>query len=140
MTRKVWIVLALGWVSLVILATQVNEIVINADDLLRFDVRTVTVKSGEQVEVTLRNTGNLKNHGHNFVLLKQGAEMGNFGRSDKSAISDTFLREVAIAWTPVATAGTSTNVRFTAPAPGTYTFVCSWPGHQSLSKGTLVVE
>lgn len=140
MTQKV----LMGWVfgisSLLVLATQVNAIVINADDLLRFDVRNLNVKSGEQVEVTLRNTGRLKNHGHNFVLLKQGTEMGNFGRSDQSPTADSFLREVAIAWTPVATAGSSTQVRFTAPAPGSYTFVCSWPGHQSLSKGTLVVE
>ncbi len=140
MTRKIWTVLATGAVSLWLLAAQVTEIVINADDLLRFDVRTVTVKSGAPVQVTLHNTGHLKNHGHNFVLLKPGAEMGNFGRSDQSSISDSFLHEVAIAWTPVATAGATTNVRFTAPAPGTYTFVCSWPGHQSMSKGTLVVE
>ena len=46
-----------------------------------------------------------------------------------------------ISKTPMAGAGESTEVTFTAPGPGTYPFVCTFPGHAVAGmSGTLVVR
>lgn len=48
-----------------------------------------------------------------------------------------------LASTPLAGAGETVEVTFRAPstAPGTYTFLCSFPGHFAAGmRGTLVVK
>ncbi|MFN5664281.1 MAG: plastocyanin/azurin family copper-binding protein [Bacteroidota bacterium] len=32
------------------------------------------------------------------------------------------------------------TVEFTAPEPGTYTYICTYPGHWMAMQGTLIVE
>ena len=36
--------------------------------------------------------------------------------------------------------GQTTSITFTAPAAGTYDFICSFPGHSGLMKGKFIVE
>ena len=132
--------LLLGSVSL-FAWTFAAEIRIKADDLLRFDVRKVTVRSGETVVVTLENVGQLQNHAHNFVLLKPGADMGKFSTSNTDPQkAKALLQQLSIAFTPMVPAGGRESVTFKAPAPGTYTYICSYPGHQSKSRGSFVVQ
>jgi azurin len=45
-----------------------------------------------------------------------------------------------IASTPVLGPKQTAEVTFKAPAPGVYPFVCSFPGHVALMKGTLTVK
>jgi azurin len=42
-----------------------------------------------------------------------------------------------IAHTPMAKPGETTEVTFTAPAAGTYPFICTVPGHYMLMKGVF---
>ena len=88
-----------------------QQVTVTAGDTYRFDPSTIVVHPG-QVKITLENIG--KGAPHNLTFLSL----------------------------PVATAltqsGTSGTVTFTAPAPGTYTFVCTIHRNQG-QTGTLVV-
>ena len=43
-------------------------------------------------------------------------------------------------YTKMAGPGEKTTVEFTAPAPGKYPFICTFPGHFALMKGIMIVE
>ena len=49
------------------------EIVLNSDDLMRFDKNMLLVQSGQKITLTLNHTGKMDKSimGHNFVLLKK---------------------------------------------------------------------
>lgn len=89
----------------------VQELTVNAGDTYRFDPSTITIHPGT-VHVTLVNTGT--GAPHNLTFLGFSAA------------------------TPLAPAGQRQEVTFTAPAPGTYTFVCTIHRRQG-QTGTLVV-
>jgi nitrite reductase (NO-forming) len=74
------------------------------------------VKAGQPVQLTLSNTGQMQ---HDWSL-DQGA-----------------AQPVEI----VANAGQTATGTFTIPRPGTYTFVCSVPGHAAAGmKGTITAQ
>lgn len=79
-----------------------------------FSPSLITVKAGEQVKITFKNTGRLI---HNLIV-------------EGLAIS-----------TKTIGGGKSDIIEFTAPASGTYTFFCSVPGHRASGMtGSLIVE
>ena len=45
-----------------------------------------------------------------------------------------------MAFTKVIGPKQTADVTFAAPAPGEYPFICSFPGHYMLMKGTLTVK
>jgi len=57
-----------------------RNIVINANDQMRFDTNEIKVKAGEKVKITLNHTGKLPKNvmGHNFVLLTKGTDVATF--------------------------------------------------------------
>lgn len=84
--------------------------------------------------------------GHNFVLLKQGVDVGEFGRAavqQGSApdfeVPEALLGDV-IAHTKMIGGGESVTIEFPAPEKGTYNFICSFPGHVAMMKGKFIVE
>jgi plastocyanin len=90
----------------------IQEITVKAGDTFRFEPATITVHPG-RITVLLVNDG--KGAPHNWTL--------------------SGLPGVA---TPLAAAGQSRTVTFTAPAPGTYRFVCTIHVKQG-QTGKLVV-
>ena len=88
-----------------------QRVTVDANDLYRFDPSTITVHPGK-VEIDLVNVG--KGAPHNWSLPSIGAT------------------------TPLTGSDQHSSVTFMAPAPGTYTFVCTI--HQKQGQtGTLVV-
>ena len=115
------------------------------NDLMQFDKKEFTVKSGQKVTLTLRHTGKIgkKVMGHNFVLLKEGTAIPEF--SSKAAAAGENKDWIAaedqiIAHTKMIGGGETTTVTFTAPEAGTYDYICSFPGHSGLMKGKFIVE
>lgn len=98
-------------------STAASQMVsIQASDSLKFDPSTLTVKAGQPVQLTLSNTGQMQ---HDWSL-DQGA-----------------AQPVKI----VANAGQSATGTFTIDRPGTYTFICSVPGHAAAGmKGTITAQ
>ena len=125
--------------------SKVN-LALSGNDLMQFDKKEFKVKAGQEVTLTLRHIGKIdvKVMGHNFVLLKSGTAIPAF--SAKAASAGQKLDWIpdggkdVIAHTKMIGGGQSTQVIFTAPAAGTYDFICSFPGHSGLMKGKFVVE
>jgi len=126
--------------------TNAVNLAITGNDLMKFDKTEFTVKSGQEVTLTLRHIGkgNIQIMGHNFVLLKEGVAIPKFAAKAASAgKKDDWIPEGGkdvIAHTKMLGGGQTASVTFTAPAAGTYDFVCSFPGHSGLMKGKFIVE
>ncbi|OYX28289.1 MAG: azurin [Flavobacteriales bacterium 32-35-8] len=127
-------------------SSNVTEIVITGDDMMKFDLSEIKVKAGQKVKITLRHKGKMDVNvmGHNFVILKQGVDVAEFG--GKAAVArDTKYIPVGsendiVAHTDLIGGGQTSSVEFDAPEAGTYDFLCSFPGHYALMKGKFIVE
>jgi azurin len=81
--------------------------------------------------------------GHNFVLLKAGTNITGFANEAASAgeAVDWIPNDGAqvIAHTKMLGGGQTDVITFEAPEPGTYDYICSFPGHSGMMRGTLTV-
>lgn len=119
---------------------------IDGNDQMQFDKKELTVKAGQKVTLTLHHSGTLAKAamGHNWVLLKAGTDVASFAEKAVAAgEANEYIPtegDAVIAHTGLIGGGESTTVEFTAPAAGSYEFICSFPGHWSMMRGTLIVE
>lgn len=126
-------------------SNKVN-LALTGNDLMKFDKTEFKVKAGQEVTVTLRHVGkgNIQIMGHNFVLLKKGVVIPTFAsKAGAAGKKEDWIPEGGkdvIAHTKMLGGGQSAKVTFTAPAAGTYDFICSFPGHSGLMKGKFIVE
>lgn len=121
----------------------VRNIIINANDQMRFDTNEIKVKAGEKVKITLNHTGKLPKNvmGHNFVLLTKGTDVATFATAAMNEKGNDYIPSTGvITHTKVIGGGESTTIEFMAPKKGTYDFICSFPGHYAMMKGKFIVE
>ena len=126
-------------------AVNPNEVVLVSDDLMKFNKTEIRVKAGQKVKLTLKHSGKLdkKIMGHNFVLLTQGTDLVDFATAAATARDNEYIPEgttAVIANTKMLGGGEADTIEFDAPAPGTYEFLCSFPGHYGLMQGKFIVE
>jgi len=125
-------------------SAEPRVITLECDDLLRFSLAEMKASPGEVLSLELTNTGRISRMKHNFVLLKPGANLARFGSAAVKAEATHYIpesmKDQVIAHTTVAGPGETVRVAFTAPEKGQYAFICSFPGHQSISKGKFIVE
>jgi azurin len=121
---------------------------ITANDQMKFSVTNIEAKPGEDLKIVLTNIGTLPKEamGHNWVLLKADADPMAFAAAAMTAKDTDYipasLAGQVLAKTAVLGPRKSEEIVFKAPtAPGTYTYICSFPGHLLVGmKGTLVVK
>jgi azurin len=126
--------------------SNIAEIVIVGDDMMKFDLSEIKVKAGQKVKITLRHKGKMDVNvmGHNLVILKKGIDVADFGAKAATARDTKYIPTASendiIAHTDLIGGGQTTSVEFDAPEAGTYDFICSFPGHYALMKGKFIVE
>lgn len=104
------------------------ELRFEANDSLRFEPASATVAAGAEIDVELRNVGALE---HSWVLVGEDVDLNTV--TDADALAGTAIGPIA--------GGSSATVGFTAPAAGTYRYVCTVPGHAAGGMvGTLTVQ
>ena len=129
-------------------ASAVAAFEFTANDTMKYNLTQIEVKAGQEVKITLTNTGSMPKAAmaHNLVILKKG--------SDPKAFADAAVTAVATEYIPAALAGEiiahtkllgakqSDEITFKAPTePGEYPFVCSFPAHfLSGMKGVMIVK
>lgn len=92
---------------------QVKEFTVSGTEY-SFSPSSITVSAGDRVKITFRNDGRI---GHNFVVRDLGIGTRTIGP------------------------GQTDTIEFTTPQSGTYTFICSVPGHAVAGMvGDLEVE
>lgn len=121
------------------------SITINAGDDMKYDLAEIKVKEGQTVKITLNHTGKLAKEamGHNWALLAQGTIVSDFATKAMQAKDTDYIPAGAtevIVHTKLIGGGQSDTIEFTAPAKGVYEFICTFPGHSALMKGTFYVE
>src|SRR4051812_9632323 len=121
---------------------------ITANDTMKFSVTRLEAKAGQDVKVTLTNTGTMPKAAmaHNFVLLKKGVDVQAFVNAAIGAQATDYIpadqSDKIIAHTKLLGPKQSEEVTFKAPTePGEYPFLCTFPAHYlSGMKGVLVVQ
>lgn len=119
---------------------------ITANDQMKYSLATIEAKAGEEIKVVLTNAGTLPKEamGHNWVLLKAGVDVTAFATAAMTAKDTDYIPAAkkgdVLASIPVLGPKKTADVTFKVPAAGEYTFLCSFPGHYMLMKGTLKVK
>ena len=129
-------------------AAKARTITITGNENMKYDTTTITAKWGETLHVVLKAIGTMPKIAmmHDFVVLKPGIDAMTFVNATADDKPGTplppALKAKVLASSPFAAGGETVEVTFKAPtAPGSYTYLCTFPGHfQSGMKGTLVVK
>ena len=126
-----------------------QEVVISGNDTMQFDVKSFEVKAGTKVKLTLKNVGQIPKiaMGHNLVFLKKGVTAIAFGpklipagASATNPIPESLKKDVFAA-TKMLGPAESDTIEFTAPKePGSYEYLCTFPGHFALMRGIMTVK
>ena len=121
------------------------SITINAGDDMKYDLAEIKVKEGQTVKLTLVHTGKLAKEamGHNWALLAQGTIVSDFATKAMQAKDTNYIPAGAtevIVHTKLIGGGQSDTIEFAAPAKGVYEFICTFPGHSAVMRGTFYVE
>ena len=124
----------------------IAEITIESNDDMKYNLKTLNVKAGDQVVLTLINKGTMPKEamGHNITILKQGVDLEEYAMAASKAKDNEYQvkgREGdVIAHTKILGPGESETITFNAPAAGTYKFICTLPAHYGLMQGDFIVE
>jgi azurin len=119
-----------------------QSIVLSTLPGMRYDQTTITVKAGSKVKLTFYNNDDMP---HNIVFTPPGGadEVGK-------AAMNLGLKGQALEYVPnspkvlhhtrLIGPGASETIYFTAPAtPGSYMYVCTFPGHYMSMRGVMRV-
>ena len=119
-------------------------IIINSSDLMKFDQNELIVFEGQEITLTLNHTGKMSKEimGHNFVLLKKETDLNDFAQRAMLARENEYIPDgdETITYTKMIGGGESDTITFSAPEKGSYTYICSFPGHYGLMRGVLIVS
>jgi azurin len=128
-------------------AVQAPDVVLRVGVLrgeMKFDTSELGAVAGQLVELVLVNADEMP---HNFLLGALGSLQELGLAADKLATTPAGLAQQYIPDSPVVLASTrlvdpgqTGTIRFRAPAePGSYPFVCTFPGHWRTMNGVLKV-
>jgi plastocyanin len=105
---------------------------------------TLTAKAGEKVSLVFKNNSTAL--AHNFVLVNGGVDVANAvndagGEAGEAAGYVAADKADVIAHSALLAPGASETLEFTAPAAGTYSYICTYPAHLGGGMiGTLTVN
>lgn len=114
-------------------------------DKLEYATKEITAKSGTQLTIVMNNTASNPVMHHNVAVLDLAV-----GDDDSiNAVGAAAMKageaggyipdhDAILAATPMAAPGERTEITFTVPPPGEYPYVCLYPGHYVVMRGTLI--
>jgi azurin len=124
-------------------STMSNNVILNSNDQMKFDKKIIRVNANQKVTLTLNHNGRFpaSSMGHNFVLIKKDVDVNEYALRAAGARNSEYIPEGdnEIAYTKMLGGGESDTITFDAPEPGTYVFICSFPGHYQLMMGEFIV-
>ena len=126
-------------------AETINQIAIKANEDMTYSVNKFAVKQGEEITLTLVNAGTSSKEamGHNLVILKKDIDLSSFLFDASSAKENDYIPQERtseiVAFTKLLGPKESDQIKFKLEEKGTYTYVCTFPGHAGTMKGTITV-
>jgi azurin len=127
-------------------ADKVCKLEIAGNDLMQFDKKELTVAGDcTQIEVKLTHTGKLPAAamGHDWTLVKSEDLTAVANAGAAAGLQNNYIQpgdKRVIVSTKIIGGGQSTSVTFPASAlskDGSYMFLCTFPGHNALMRGTF---
>ena len=129
-------------------ADKVCKVAIAGNDMMQYDKKEISVAADcTQIEVTLTHTGKLPKEamGHNWVLIKTDdlTAVANAGMG--AGVANNYIQagdKRVIAATKLVGGGETASVTFAASAlqkGGSYSYMCTFPGHNALMRGTFKI-
>jgi len=122
------------------------QLEITGNDQMQYDKQTLSVPSScTQVTLTLRHTGKLPREamGHNWVLVS-GADFNAVANAGMAAgLADDYVQsgdKRVLAHTKTIGGGQTISVTFPTSGMkpgGDYRYLCTFPGHNALMRGTF---
>lgn len=120
---------------------------ITGNDQMQYNKKELTAVTGQEVTIKLEHVGKLPKAamGHNVVILDPGTAIAPFAMKCAPNADNGYLpkdeetKDKMIAHTEMIGGGETTSVTFTAPEPGEYPFLCTFPGHFGLMQGKFIV-
>jgi azurin len=109
---------------------------------MTYDKTALTVPTGAEVRLVLKNNATMATLPHNWVLVKAGTEASVAAAGLKVGEQAGYLNardSNVFAHSPMAKPGETTEMTFTAPEPGKYPYICTVPGHYMMMRGVLTV-
>lgn len=125
---------------------SVISLEITGDDQMQFDKKELVVKAGSVVKLTFTNVGELpvEAMGHNWTLLAKNVDLVEYAQAamlEKDNDYQVSGREAdVLAKTRILGPGESETIEFPAPEKGTYAYVCTFPGHFGMMRGSFIVR
>ena len=125
-------------------STEQTIIILNSNDLMLFDKTSLLAKAGKNIRFTLNHTGKIGKEfmGHNFVLLKKDVDVDDFAMLALDFKENEYIpkNNDFIVHTRMLGGGESETINFIIEEPGTYKYVCTFPGHYQIMQGELTIE
>lgn len=127
-------------------ASKADTVVVEpVGDRMEFAVKEIEAKSGTEITIVMNNTASNPAMHHNVAVLEVdvddddaitevGVAAMNAGE-ERGYVPD---HDAILAATPMAAPGGRTEITFTVPPPGSYPYVCLYPGHYVVMRGVLV--
>jgi azurin len=122
------------------------QLEITANDQMQYDKQTLSVPAScTQVTLTLHHAGKLPREamGHNWVLVN-GADFNAVANAGMGAgLADDYVQpgdKRVLAHTKTVGGGQTTSVSFSTSGlkpGGDYRYLCTFPGHYALMRGTF---
>jgi azurin/glucose/arabinose dehydrogenase len=114
-------------------------------NLMQFSPKEIRVKAGQSLRLVFENPDSMQ---HNLVLVEAGADEEVGVLADQMAAQpDGMARQYVpksakvLQATPLLNPNGRHELRFSAPSkPGTYPYLCTFPGHWRVMRGDLIVE
>lgn len=125
---------------------EVVEVTIEANDQMKFDKQQIEVPANSKVKLTLKNVGEMPKEtmGHNWTLLNSGVDLVAYAQASMQAKESDYqspdMYKDPIVYTKILGPGESETIEFDAPEPGTYKFLCTFPGHYGMMQGDFIVK
>jgi azurin len=109
---------------------------------MAYDKTALSVPTGAEVHLTLKNNATMSTLPHNWVLVKPGTEAAvaaaGLKMGETAGYIDVRDKDILVN-SPFAKPGETAELTFTAPEPGKYPYICTVPGHYLMMKGVLTV-
>jgi azurin len=129
-------------------AADACKLEISGNDLMQYDKQSLAVPATcKDITVTLHHGGKLAKDvmGHDWVLVNTPdlAAVANDGIS--AGIANNYIKpgdKRVLAHTSIVGGGETTSVTFSASAlkaGGSYSYLCTFPGHSALMHGTFKI-
>lgn len=122
------------------------QLEISGNDALQFDKKELKVPATcKEITLTLKHSGKMPATamGHNWVLTSTADSAGVVSDGMKAGQASNYVQPKdprVLAATKIVGGGESTSVKFSTAAlkkGESYTYVCTFPGHSAMMRGTL---